>query len=53
MMVENKAFCFDLFKKTAILVGFDLTGEMFTPRDEHSLLFRRMEGRTENFTPRG
>jgi hypothetical protein len=32
-------------------------GEMFTPsftpRGEHSLLFRRMEGRTENFTPRG
>jgi hypothetical protein len=25
----------------------------FTPRGEHSLLFRRMEGRTENFTPRG
>jgi hypothetical protein len=24
---------------------------MFTPRDEHSLLFRRIEGRTENFTP--
>jgi hypothetical protein len=23
----------------------------FTPRGEHSLLFRRMEGRTENFTP--
>jgi hypothetical protein len=32
-------------------------GEMFTPsftpRGEHSLLFRRMEGQTENFTPRG
>jgi hypothetical protein len=32
-------------------------GEMFapsfTPRGKHSLLFRRMEGRTENFTPRG
>jgi hypothetical protein len=26
---------------------------LFTPRGEHSLLFRRMEGRTENFTPRG
>jgi hypothetical protein len=30
---------------------------MFTPsfilRGEHSLLFRRMAGRTENFTPRG
>jgi hypothetical protein len=25
----------------------------FTPRGEQSLLFRRMEGRTENFTPRG
>jgi hypothetical protein len=25
----------------------------FTPRGEHSLLFKRMEGRTENFTPRG
>jgi hypothetical protein len=25
---------------------------LFTPRGEHSLLFRRMEGRTENFTPR-
>jgi hypothetical protein len=25
----------------------------FTPRDEHSLLFRRMERWTENFTPRG
>jgi hypothetical protein len=25
----------------------------FTPRGEHSLLFRRMEGGTENFTPRG
>jgi hypothetical protein len=25
----------------------------FTPRGEHYLLFRRMEGRTENFTPRG
>jgi hypothetical protein len=23
----------------------------FTPRGEHSLLFRRMEGQTENFTP--
>jgi hypothetical protein len=34
-------------------------GGMFTPsfipgpRDEHSLLFGRMEGQTENFTPRG
>jgi hypothetical protein len=32
-------------------------GEMFTPSfspmGEHFLLFRRMEGRTENFTPRG
>jgi hypothetical protein len=26
---------------------------LFTPRGEHSLLFRRMEGRTDNFTPRG
>jgi hypothetical protein len=26
---------------------------LFTPRGEHSLLFRRIEGRTENFTPRG
>jgi hypothetical protein len=25
----------------------------FTPWGEHSLLFRRMEGRAENFTPRG
>jgi hypothetical protein len=25
----------------------------FTPRDEHSLLFRRMDGWRENFTPRG
>jgi hypothetical protein len=25
----------------------------FTPRGVHSLLFRRMEGWTENFTPRG
>jgi hypothetical protein len=25
----------------------------FTPRGEHYLLFKRMEGRTENFTPRG
>jgi hypothetical protein len=25
---------------------------MFTPRVEHSLLFRRREGQTENFTPR-
>jgi hypothetical protein len=25
----------------------------FTPRGEHSLLLRRMEGQTENFTPRG
>jgi hypothetical protein len=25
----------------------------FTPRGEHSLLFRRMEGRTENFALRG
>jgi hypothetical protein len=25
----------------------------FTPRGEHSLLFRRMEGQTENFLPRG
>jgi hypothetical protein len=25
----------------------------FTPWGEHSLLFRWMEGRTENFTPRG
>jgi hypothetical protein len=25
----------------------------FTPRGEHSLLFRRMEGQTENFTPEG
>jgi hypothetical protein len=24
---------------------------MFTPRGKHSLLFRRMEGQTENFTP--
>jgi hypothetical protein len=24
----------------------------FTPRCEHSLLFRRMEGQAENFTPR-
>jgi hypothetical protein len=24
---------------------------MLTPKGEHSLLFRRMEGRTENFTP--
>jgi hypothetical protein len=24
----------------------------FTPRGEHSRLFRRMEGQTENFTPR-
>jgi hypothetical protein len=24
----------------------------FTPRGEHYLLFRRMEGQTENFTPR-
>jgi hypothetical protein len=24
-----------------------------TPRGEHCLLFRRMEGQTENFTPRG
>jgi hypothetical protein len=24
----------------------------FTPGDEHSLLFRKMEGRTEKFTPR-
>jgi hypothetical protein len=24
----------------------------FTPRDKHALLFRRMEGQTENFTPR-
>jgi hypothetical protein len=24
----------------------------FPPRGEHSLLFRRMEGRAENFTPR-
>jgi hypothetical protein len=23
----------------------------FNPRGEHSLLFRRIEGRTENFTP--
>jgi hypothetical protein len=23
-----------------------------TPRGEHSVLFRRMEGRTENFTPK-
>jgi hypothetical protein len=32
-------------------------GEMFnpsfTPRGEHALLFGRMEGQTENFTPRG
>jgi hypothetical protein len=26
---------------------------LFTPRGEHSLQFRRMEGRTENFTPGG
>jgi hypothetical protein len=26
---------------------------LFTPSGEHSLLFRRMEGRTENFIPRG
>jgi hypothetical protein len=26
---------------------------LFTPRGEYSLLFRRMEGRTENFTPWG
>jgi hypothetical protein len=26
---------------------------LFTPRGEHSRMFRRMEGRTENFTPRG
>jgi hypothetical protein len=25
----------------------------FTPKAEHSVLFRRMEGQTENFTPRG
>jgi hypothetical protein len=25
----------------------------FSPRGEHSLLFKRMEGRPENFTPRG
>jgi hypothetical protein len=25
----------------------------FTPRGEHALLFIRMEGQTENFTPRG
>jgi hypothetical protein len=25
----------------------------FTPMGEHSLLFRKMEGQTENFTPRG
>jgi hypothetical protein len=25
----------------------------FTPRGKHSLLFRRIEGRTENFTPKG
>jgi hypothetical protein len=24
-----------------------------TPRGEHSLLFSRMEGQTDNFTPRG
>jgi hypothetical protein len=26
---------------------------LFTPRGESSLLIRRMEGRTDNFTPRG
>jgi hypothetical protein len=26
---------------------------LFTPRVEHSLLFRRMEGQRDNFTPRG
>jgi hypothetical protein len=26
---------------------------LFTPRGEHSLLFRRMEGQTENFTRSG
>jgi hypothetical protein len=26
---------------------------LFTPEGEQSLLFRRMEGRTDNFTPRG
>jgi hypothetical protein len=31
-------------------VNFTLS---FTPRGEHSLLFRRMEGQTENFTHRG
>jgi hypothetical protein len=25
----------------------------FTPRGEHSVLFRRMDGLTEKFTPRG
>jgi hypothetical protein len=25
----------------------------FTPRGEQSLLFRRMEGQTDNFTPKG
>jgi hypothetical protein len=25
----------------------------FTPRSDHSLLFRRMEGQAENFIPRG
>jgi hypothetical protein len=26
---------------------------LFTPRREHSLLFRRMKGLTDNFTPKG
>jgi hypothetical protein len=26
---------------------------MFTPKGEHSLLFRRIKGQTENFTPPG
>jgi hypothetical protein len=50
----------DIDKQRAILnfiPGPQPLGEMFTPsfipRGEQSLLFRRMEGRTENFTPRG
>jgi hypothetical protein len=49
------------YKKQQIYIGEKLANPRailnftpsFTPKGEHSVLFRRMEGQTENFTPRG
>jgi hypothetical protein len=39
-----------LVKSQRVILNFTT---LFTPRAEHSLLFRRVKGQTENFTPRG